>query len=111
MKPIETTQEKLARVAGELGMAMRTQATGRWNTVRTASRDLGNRHVWRFRTGGGDPDRFLVVSHRAMTAGESPTASLLEQLQQARWLDRLQAGPETSFRLTSSGRLRARSAD
>lgn len=107
----ETNQQKLARVARELGAEMRRQAGGRWRNVRTAKRDLGDRHVWRFRTAGDSPDRFLLLSHRAMTAGENPTATLLAQLEEARWLDRMHTGPETSFRLAPSGRLQARATD
>jgi hypothetical protein len=111
MEPKETTQQKLTRVAKELGSAMRKQAGGRWGAVRTARRNLGTRHVWRFRTDGGDPDRFLLISHRSMTEGRNPTATLLAQLQEARWLDRMHAGPETSFMLAPNGRLRARSVE
>jgi hypothetical protein len=111
MERHETKQQKLARVAHELGAAMRSQAGGRWGSVRTARRNLGDRHVWRFRPGDGEPDRFLLLPHRAMMEGENPTATLLAQLEQARWLDRMQAGPETSFRLSSNGRLRARSVE
>jgi hypothetical protein len=111
MKPTETMKQKLTRVAEELGSAMRQQAGGRWNRVRTAKRNLGNRHVWRFRPGSGEPDRFLLFSHHAMTDGENPAATLLAQLEAAHWLDRLQDGPETTFRLESGGRLRARSLD
>lgn len=104
----ETTQQKLVRVAQELGSAMRAQAGGRWGAVRTAKRNLGNRHVWRFRTRSGDPDRYILISHRSMTEGRNPTATLLDQLQEARWLDRLDEGPETSFTLAANGRLRGR---
>lgn len=105
---METTQQKLARVARELGAAMRKQAAGRWSTVRTATRDLGDRRVWRFRTGSGEPDRFLLLSHRSMTKGDNPTATVLAQLEAARWLDRLQEGPATAFQLAPNGRLSAR---
>ena len=90
---------------------MHKQAGGRWGAVQTATRNLGSRHVWRFRSGTGEPDRFLLLSHRAMTEGENPTATVLAQLHEAHWLDRMQEGPETSFRLESSGRLRARSVE
>jgi hypothetical protein len=108
---METTKQKLTRVARELGAAMHQQAGGRWSSLRTAKRDLGDRHVWRFRAGGGDPDRFLLLSHRCMTEGEDPTATVLSQLNQQRWLDRLQDGPETHFRLARGGRLQGRSAN
>jgi hypothetical protein len=108
---METTKQKLTRVARELGAAMHQQAGGRWSSLRTAKRDLGDRHVWRFRTGGGDPDRFLLLSHRSMTEGEDPTTTVLSQLNQQRWLDRLHEGPETHFRLAPSGRLRGRAVD
>lgn len=108
MKPMETPQQKITRVARELGAAMHRRVGGRLGAVRTAKRNLGNRYVWRFRTGAGEPDRFLHVPHRAMTDGENPTAILLAQLDEARWLDRMQTGPETAFRLMPGGRLRAR---
>lgn len=108
MSSKETSQQKIVRVAQELGTAMRSQAGRRWGAVRTARRNLGDRHVWRFRTRSGDPDRYLLISHRSMTEGRNPTAALLEQLQEARWLDRFDEGPETSFTLASNGRLRGR---
>lgn len=107
MDPMENKQQLLERVARELGAAMHRQAGTRWGAVRTARRNLGNRHVWRFRT-ANDPDRFLVLSHRAMTTGDNPVARLLAQLEEQGWLDRLQRGPQTQFRLGSRGRLQAR---
>jgi len=111
MEPTETTQQKIDRVAHELGTAMRKQAGRRWGSVRTAKRKLATRYVWRFRTGAGEPDRFLSLAHRAMSEGENPTATLLAQLDAAQWLDRMQAGPETSFRLARGGHLRARATE
>jgi hypothetical protein len=107
MDAMETPQQKLTRVAREVGTVIREQAGGRWERVRTAERNEGKRHVWRFRS-GGQPDRFLHLSHRAMTKGEDPTTTLLAQLQRADWLDRMQQGPETTFFLAPSGRLQAR---
>ncbi len=104
----ETSQQKLARVADEIGSAIRQQARGRWADVRTAERSSDGRHVWRFRPGAGEPDRFLHLSHRAMTEGTNPAGRVLRQLTEAHWLDRLTTGPETSFVLAPSGRLRAR---
>lgn len=104
----ETTDQKIARVAREVGSALRSQAGSRWDSLRLGRRNLGNRHVWRFRTGGGDPDRYLLLSHRSMTNGRDPAATVLAQLREERWLDRMQAGPETLFTLAANGRLRAR---
>jgi len=111
MEPRETPQQKIARVAHELGAELHRAVDGKWGPLRIARRNLGNRHVWRFRSTGGAPDRFLLLSHRAMTEGENPTARLLAQLEKERWVDRMQAGPETAFSLLPSGRLRARSVD
>jgi len=105
----ESTEQKLARVARELGAAMRQQASGRWGAVRTAKRNLGDRHVWRFRSGEGQPDRFLHLSHESMLRGANPATTLLSQLNAAGWLDRMQRGPETSFLLSRNGELRGRS--
>lgn len=111
MKPMETRQQKLSRVAREIGAEISQQAGGRWRNLRTARRNEGKRHVWRFRAGSGEPDRYLHLSHQAMADGENSAATLLAQLRDARWLDRMQEGPETSFILAPSGRLRVRSAD
>ncbi len=104
----ESPEQKLARVAQEVGTALRKQVSGRWGGVRTARRSSSKRHVWRFRPGSGQPDRFLHLSHRAMVEGDDPTSRLLGQLKEAGWLERMQRGPETSFRLGASGELRAR---
>src|SRR5690606_39918683 len=106
MDPMESKQQLLERVARELGAAMRRQAGTRWGAVQTARRNLGDRHVCRFRT-ANDPDRFLMLSHRALTTGDNPVARLLAQLEEQGWLDRLQRGPQTKFRLGSRGRLQA----
>ena len=111
MDASESTQQKLDRVTGEIGAALKEQARDRWGTVRTAKRSRGARQVWRFRTGGGHPDRYLALTHRSMVKGQDPTATLLAQLREAHWLDRMQAGPETSFMLMSSGLLRARTVE
>lgn len=111
MSSKETSQQKIVRIAEELGTAMRSQAGRRWGAaVRTARRNLGDRHVWRFRSRGG-ADRYLLIPHRSMTEGRNPTATLLDQLQEARWLDRLEEGPETSFKLSPNGRLHGRSVE
>ena len=111
MDAMETPQQKLTRVTREVGTVLREQVGRRWKRVRTAERNEGRRHVWRFRTGEGEPDRYLHLSHRAMIEGKDPTTTLVAQLQQAHWLDRMQKGPETSFILAPSGRLRPHAAD
>lgn len=108
MDSMESQQQKLTRVVSELGTAMHRRARGEWGKVRTARRNLGDRHVWRFRTGKDSPDRFLMLSHQSMTNGENPAAAVLAQLDKAGWLNRMQSGPETVFRLVSGGRLQAR---
>lgn len=110
MEPMESQQQKLTRVVSEVGAAMHRRARGEWGKVRTARRNLGDRHVWRFRTGAGEPDRFLMLSHQSMTSGDNPAAAVLAQLDKADWLERMQAGPETVFRLSAGGGLRARPA-
>ena len=104
MTPRDMQKQQITRVAEELGTAIREQARGRWNRVRTAERNEGGRHVWRFRAGPGQ-DRYLHIDHRAMVGGQNTSASLLEQLQTGRWLDLLQA--ETSVLLSRNGQLTA----
>ena len=103
MNPSESQREQITRVAGELSPAIREQARGRWKRVRTAERNERGRHVWRFRAGPGEGERFLHIEHRAMVGGDAGT-SLLEQLRNGRWLDLLQ-GSQTSVLLSSDGRL------
>lgn len=101
----ETNHEKLDRVARQMGSAIRRQAHRRWETVRTAERNQGGRHVWRFQSGPEGGDRFLHVPHAAMVQGDDPAPVLLEQLKKARWLDRLNDGSVTSLLLAENGRL------
>ena len=105
MNPSESQREQITRVAGELSPAIREQARGRWKRVRTAERNERGRHVWRFRAGPGEGERFLHIEHRAMARGDAG-ASLLEQLRAGRWLDLLQ-DPQTAVLLSSDGRLTA----
>jgi hypothetical protein len=100
-------REKMARVAHELGSALRRQARRNWDEVRMAERNEGPRHVWRFRSGSDGDERFLYVTHEALTKGENPAPALLKQLEAGRWLDRLQNGPETSLLLSTGGTLEA----
>ncbi|HEX7242356.1 MAG TPA: hypothetical protein VF263_18860 [Longimicrobiaceae bacterium] len=97
----ETHEQKMTRVARELGSALREQAAGRWGEVRTADRGEDHGHAWKFRTSPKDDGRFLRVSHRAMEERDVPT--LLEHLAAGRWLDRL--NEETSLMLHADGRL------
>jgi hypothetical protein len=102
MEGREHQDQKVAGVAKEIGAVLRRQARKRWQTVRTADRNEGNRHVWRFQTGPGQAERFLYVTHEAMAEG-APV--LIEQLKAARLFERLHRGPETSLMLSRSGRL------
>ncbi|MDB4947486.1 MAG: hypothetical protein JWM27_135 [Gemmatimonadetes bacterium] len=102
----DAQNEKATRVARELGSALKRQARRRWETVRTAERNEGPRHVWRFKPGPDGTDRFLYVTHEALTTGEDPTPVLLEQLKAGRWLDRLD-GAETTLVLSKGGSLEA----
>ncbi|HET7274250.1 MAG TPA: hypothetical protein VFI91_03685 [Longimicrobiaceae bacterium] len=100
----ETHRQTRSRVTRELGSMIRRQAHKKWDGVRTAERNEGKRHVWRFRSGPDSDERFLHVPHQSM-AREGAAEVLVDQLRKARWLDRLQAGPETSFVLSPAGRL------
>jgi len=97
--------QKVASVAKEIGAVLRRQARKRWETVRTADRNEGNRHVWRFQAGPGQAERFLHVTHEAMMEGENAAPLLIEQLKHGRLFDRLHRGPETSLLLSRGGRL------
>jgi hypothetical protein len=105
MEGREQHKQKVATVAKEIGAVLRRQARKRWETVRTADRNEGNRHVWRFQAGPGQAERFLYVTHEAMMEGDDAARTLIEQLRSGRLFERLQRGPETSLLLSSSGRL------
>ena len=104
MEGREQQHQKVATVAKEIGAVLRRQARKRWETVRTADRNEGNRHVWRFQAGPGQAERFLHVTHEAMMeADAAPT--LIAQLKSGRLFERLHRGPETSLLLSRGGRL------
>ena len=105
MEGREQKNQKVATVAKEIGAVLRRQARKRWETVRTADRNEGNRHVWRFQAGPGQAERFLYVSHEAMMEGENAAPLLIEQLKHGRLFDRLHRGPETSLLLSKGGQL------
>ena len=107
MSSRESQKQQIIRVAGELSSAIKEQARGRWKRVRTAERNERGQHVWRFRSGPGEGERYLHIEHRAMVQGRDAAASLLEQLRTERWLDLLQQGPETSVLLSGDGQLTA----
>ncbi len=99
----EIEHQKLARIVKEVSAVLRRQARKRWDTVRTAERDEGNRHVWRFQQAGAE--RYIHVSHDAIRQGDA--ASLLDQLRAGRCFTRLDRGPETALLLSTGGRLEA----
>jgi hypothetical protein len=105
MAPKETKRQRVDRVAQELSPQIRQQARGRWKEVQTAQRNEQGRHVWRFRPGPGEDERFLHIDHQAMVRGEKSAERVLNRLEEGRWLDRLQKGPETSLLLSRSGEL------
>jgi len=103
MEGRDRQHRRVAEVAKEIGGVLRRQARKRWETVRTAERNEGNRHVWRFQPGPDGGERFLHVTHEAMLQGDTPT--LLGQLKSGRCFQRLHDGPETSLLLSRGGRL------
>jgi hypothetical protein len=103
----ESRQDQVSRVAREVGSVIRRQARRKWENVRTAERNEGRKHVWRFQSGPDRTDRFLYLSHDAMTDGENPAPALLEQLKSGRLFSRLDQGPETALMLSRDGRLEA----
>ncbi len=105
MEPRQSTRQRVAGVAREVGPAIRRQARGRWDRVRTAERNERGHHVWRFRNGDGADDLFLHIEHRAMLAGVNPAQRLLKRLAAGDWLDRLQEGSEQALLLSRDGRL------
>ncbi len=98
-------REKLSKTVRELGSSIRDDARERWNGVKTAHRRQGSRQVWRFRTKDA-VERFLHVPEDTIGRGRDAAAVVMGQLRDAEWLDRLQRGPETSFVLAPSGKLR-----
>jgi hypothetical protein len=107
MEPNESKRDKASRVARELSGALRRQARRRWNEVKTAERNEGSRHVWRFQDGAAGGERFLYVTHQALAAGDNAAPALLQQLEAGNWLDRLNEGSATSLVLSTGGRLEA----
>lgn len=107
MKPEKSQKQQITRVAGELSTAIKEQARGRWRQVRTAERNEGGRHVWRFKAGPDAAEQFLHIEHRAMVQGKDAAAQLLEQLGTGRWMDALQQGPGNSVLLSRDGQLTA----
>ena len=107
MNPQESQKQQITRVAGELSAAIKEQARGRWRKVRTAERNEGGRHVWRFQAGPNAAERFLHIEHGAMVGSKDAAARLLKLLGNGRWMDLLQQGPENSVLLTRDGELTA----
>jgi len=100
MEARENRSARVAQAAREIGTELRKQARKSWQGVRTAERNEGNRHVWRFRSPRDGSDRFLHLSHREMVQGDS--ASLLRQLEAAQWTERL-SGSENAMILSGGG--------
>jgi hypothetical protein len=105
MDPREKQAQVVTQVAREMGIEIRKQARGRWAEVRTAERNEGSRHVWRFRNGPDTVERFLHIPHVVMTDGQNAAGRLLAKLTKAQWLDRLEEGSTTAFVLSPTGRL------
>jgi hypothetical protein len=105
MNPEDASRENLARAVRELGAAIKQDARERWKGVRTAHRRERSREVWRFRTREDAKERFLHVPQGAMMSGRDAAATVMGQLRDAGWLDRLQHGPESSFLLSPAGTL------
>lgn len=104
MKPTETQKQQITRVAGELSPAIKEQARGRWQRVRTQERNEGRQHVWRFKAGPDAAEQFLHIEHGAMAQGDA-SVRLREQLDSGRWMDLLQQGPGNSVLLARDGQL------
>ena len=102
----QSQQKQVSQVAQEMGEVIRREVSGRSAPVRVADRNERGRHVWRFRSGTEDTERFLHVAHTAMTSGDDSATKLLEQLNRAKWQDRLFEGPQTSFMLSPRGQLK-----
>ena len=105
MKHDDNGKPGLTTVIGRMGSALSRQARERWQGVRTADRNEGGRHVWRFST-ADNSERYLHISKQAMNDGDDPVGRLLGQLKKERWLDRMEDGPERAFILSPAGRLR-----
>jgi hypothetical protein len=99
----ENHSQKVAQVARQIGAELRKQARKSWQGVRTAERNEGNRHVWRFRSAADGSERFLHVAKSEMITGDDAAANLLEQLKAGGWIDRLSRGPETALLLSKAG--------
>jgi hypothetical protein len=106
MEPQRNNPPSISTVIHDMGESLRQQARQRWKGVRTAQRKERGRHVWRFRSGSDSQERFLHVPRESMTNGQNPAASLLNQLEDAHWLDQLQDGPERSYLLSPAGNLK-----
>ncbi len=106
MEPQETNQPSISTVIHDMGAILRQQARERWKGVRTSQRKERGRHVWRFRSAADSQERFLHVPRESMTHGKNPAASLLNQLEDAHWLDQLHEGPERSYLLSPAGNLK-----
>ncbi|MEX2570253.1 MAG: hypothetical protein WD737_03040 [Gemmatimonadota bacterium] len=105
MDPQENRTDRVTRVAKEMGAAIRKQARTKWKQVSTAERNEQGRHVWRFRSGPDQDERFLHIEHRTMVQGRNPAARLLKQLESQQWADRLEEDPSSALLLARNGQL------
>ena len=104
-------QEQVSRIAREVAVAIRGRLRGTAPDVSVDHRSEGRMHVWRFRSKGEEPARYLRVAHAAIAEGDS-AAHLLGQLVREGWESRLFARPTSSLVLSPAGRLkRYRTAD
>lgn len=101
----DANREQISRTLRELRTSIKEDVQERWKGVKTAHRSQNSRQVWRFTTQGDSVERFLHVPHEAMAHGKDSASEVMKQLRKAKWLDRLQKGPERSFVLSRSGRL------
>ena len=104
-------QEQVSRIAREVAVAFRGRLRGSAPGVNVDHRSEGRMHVWRFRSEGAEPARYLRVAHTAIADGDS-AANLLGLLDREKWESRLFERPTTSLALSSTGRLKQyRAAD
>ena len=98
-------QEHVSRMAREVAVAIRGRLRGTSPDTSVSHRSEGRMHVWRFRTGPSESERYLRVAHAAMARGDN-AGQLLKQLDREQWEERLFARPTESLVLSEAGRLK-----